>query len=154
MMKILSIFAAFLENTNFKKQQKKNVPTRKFGNRGHLNVLKDIKFIIQDQFGTIKSLCRSPIPQTRVLVGTFFLMSLIANRLQYYLILPSQISRIEAKIKGTGLDFLHLIYLTLPSLQTVKSEAVDRSEFWNFLAKGHSTLASNFPFISIPKMCC
>ena len=32
---------------------------------------------------------------------------------------------------------------------TVKSRAVDQStiEFWNFLAKGQSTEASNFPFI-------
>ena len=37
---------------------------------------------------------------------------------------------------------------------TVKSRAVDRStiQFWNFWAKGHSTKASNFPFINSRKI--
>ena len=38
-------------------------------------------------------------------------------------------------------------FLTASFLHTVMSRAVDRStnQFWNFLAKGHSIYASNFP---------
>ena len=45
-------------------------------------------------------------------------------------------------------------YVVLPET-TVKSRAVDLStiQFWTFLAKGHSTQASKFPFINSLKMC-